>query len=60
GVPEIFSDLVGREFEFEIKITDYNFRSEYETFTVSRTKRQPKGPKRGFIFFFFRQTGFHG
>ncbi|CAL9248746.1 unnamed protein product [Arabidopsis halleri] len=36
GVPEIFSDLVGREFEFEIKITDYNFRSEYETFTVSR------------------------
>lgn len=36
GVPEIFSDLVGREFEFEIKITDYNLRSEYETFTVSR------------------------
>ncbi|KAG7568202.1 Nucleic acid-binding OB-fold [Arabidopsis thaliana x Arabidopsis arenosa] len=36
GVPEIFSDLVGREFEFEIKITNYNFRSEYETFTVSR------------------------
>ncbi|XP_019085412.1 PREDICTED: uncharacterized protein LOC109126357 [Camelina sativa] len=44
GVPEVLAELTGRTFEFELKISGYNFKSKYETFTVTRVVSDVQHP----------------
>ncbi|KAF8096421.1 hypothetical protein N665_0309s0047 [Sinapis alba] len=35
-IPQSIADIVGRTYTFQLKLTDFNFTSKHQTFTVSR------------------------
>ncbi|CAH2035629.1 unnamed protein product, partial [Thlaspi arvense] len=40
NIPPCITDLVGKTMDFQVKITNFNFKSSFQSFTVSRVLRE--------------------
>ncbi|CAH2035720.1 unnamed protein product, partial [Thlaspi arvense] len=40
NIPLCITDLVGKTMDFQVKITNFNFKSSFQSFTVSRVLRE--------------------